>query len=65
MSEITIEVVRGVEGDCLAINNLRVVGPKPWGGGKTIKTWKASFEDLQSSFKRLGFELKKKEPEAR
>ena len=30
----------GVEGPSLYINNFRVCGPKPWGGGSVVKEWK-------------------------
>ena len=30
------EVVRGVAGPCLVIDELRLAGPKPWGGGTAI-----------------------------
>ena len=33
------EVIRGVEGCCLALDDTRIAGPKPWGGGKIIHTW--------------------------
>lgn len=42
----TIEVVEGVEGPCLSINDYRVCGPKPWGGGRVAKSWKARGDDL-------------------
>lgn len=29
----------GVEGNSLYINDYRICGPKPWGGGKIIKEW--------------------------
>ena len=35
----TFEIVRGVEGDCLVLDNTRICGPKPWGGGHVIKTF--------------------------
>lgn len=34
MSEFT--VVRGVEGHCLVLDDLRIAGPKPWGGGPVV-----------------------------
>ena len=49
-NKIKIEVIRGVEGNCLVINNYRVVGPKAWGGGSIIKTWMISREDLMQAF---------------
>lgn len=35
-----IELIGGVEGDSLAINDKRVAGPKPWGGGRVKRTWR-------------------------
>ncbi len=37
----------GVEGNSLYINDYRVCGPKPWGGGKVLKEWKIIPEDLE------------------
>lgn len=34
-----VELVEGVEGYCLCVNDIRIAGPKPWGGGKVVKTW--------------------------
>ncbi len=52
---IEIMVVKGVEGPSLYINNYRVAGPKPWGGGPAIMTWKIENErlekDLQEAMK--------------
>ncbi len=45
-----IDIVKGVEGLSLYINDYRVVGPKPWGGGKFIKTWqKVEIKDILKS----------------
>lgn len=33
------EVVSGVEGCCLALDDTRIAGPKPWGGGTVIHAW--------------------------
>ena len=35
----TFEVVRGAEGDCLLLDDTRISGPKPWGGGAVTKTF--------------------------
>lgn len=59
MSEkIIIEVISGVEGDCLSINNYRFAGPKPWGGGRMIKQWKITREHFIKSLKQIGIEEK-------
>lgn len=40
----TFEVIRGVEGCCLALDDTRIAGPKPWGGGTVIHAWKTDKE---------------------
>lgn len=48
--EITFEVISGPEGPCLAVmdggSGHRIAGPKPWGGGTTLHTFKVSRKDL-------------------
>ena len=41
-----IEIIQGVEGFCIGVNNYRLVGPKPWGGGTVVKRWNVSLADL-------------------
>ena len=36
---VTVAMVNGVEGPSLYINDYRVLGPKPWGGGEVIRSW--------------------------
>ncbi|QKV66511.1 hypothetical protein HUW52_27545 [Pseudomonas sp. 43A] len=47
---VLVEVVRGVEGNCLCIGDFdtgeRVAGPKPWGGGTTIHKFQVKASDL-------------------
>ena len=38
------EVIRGVEGCCLALDDTRIAGPKPWGGGTVIHAWETNKE---------------------
>lgn len=40
----TFEVIRGVEGCCLALDDTRIAGPKPWGGGSVINAWETDKE---------------------
>ena len=40
----TFEVIRGVEGCCLALDDTRIAGPKPWGGGTVIHKWETAEE---------------------
>ena len=48
-TKIEIEIIDGVEGQCLSINNYRVAGPKPWGAGTVSKIFKTSKEDILRS----------------
>ena len=41
-----IEIIQGVEGFCIGLNNYRIAGPKPWGGGTVVKRWDVSLADL-------------------
>lgn len=43
---ITIEVVSGIEGCCLLADNQRIAGPKPWGGGSVIHSFKVNAATL-------------------
>ena len=52
---VNIEVIKGVEGDCLSVNDYRVAGSKPWGGGEVIFKGKAKKENLiKAIFNHLG-----------
>lgn len=39
---VDVEIIEGVKGSCLVINDNRVCGPKPWGGGRVTQKWRAS-----------------------
>lgn len=51
------EVIHGVEGCCLALDDTRIAGPKPWGGGTVIHAWETDKEykavDTQSRWHEL------------
>ena len=51
------EVIHGVEGCCLALDDTRIAGPKPWGGGTVIHAWETDEEykvvDTQSRWHEL------------
>jgi len=62
---VNIEIVSGVEGNSLYINDYRVAGPKPWGGGRVI----ASIPNVESHYliedlKRFVKDLEESEEEA-
>jgi hypothetical protein len=37
--KVKIELVNGCEGKSIYVDDYRVVGSKPWGGGRTEKDW--------------------------
>lgn len=41
-----ITYVQGVEGSSIYLNDYRIAGPKPWGGGKIIKEWDIELTDV-------------------
>lgn len=46
MAKVRIMLVNGVEGMALYINETRVAGPKPWGGGTEVKSWVTDEENI-------------------
>lgn len=49
---LTLELIAGVEGDSVYLNDYRIAGPKPWGGGRLKKKWKVRLEDIETVIKR-------------
>ena len=47
--EIEVSLIKGVEGNSISLNNYRICGSKPWGGGQVLKTWTTSIKDIQSA----------------
>lgn len=47
--KIMIEIISGVEGNCIVINNYRVAGNKPWGGGQVIDSYQTTVNDILQS----------------
>lgn len=43
---ICIDEIKGCEGNCITMNDYRVAGPKPLGGGIVVKNWVASVDDV-------------------
>jgi hypothetical protein len=43
---------------CVYLNNHRIVGGKPWGGGDAQASWRFTLEDLQRAFPELEIRLK-------
>ena len=56
--KVEIIVCKGVEGPSIYINDYRVAGNKPWGGGENIITLEADVEDI---LKALNIKIEEKE----
>ncbi len=48
---IEVRYVKGVEGNSIWLNDMRIGGPKPWGGGKTLESFTVSIDDIKEALK--------------
>ena len=55
--KMNIEVISGCEGYCLGVNNRRVCGNKPWGGGSVIAKWKVPDKKFIEELELAGVKL--------
>jgi hypothetical protein len=53
IKEIRLAYVRGVEGNSIYLNDHRIAGPKPWGGGDVLKEWKVDFKDIGNALPQI------------
>lgn len=55
--KVTFEVVRGVQGPSLYVGDdsggYRLAGPKPYGGGEVIHSFKVDIEELREELSAL------------
>jgi hypothetical protein len=51
---IRCEVVKGEGGLSLYVNDVRVAGPKPWGGGVSLAYWSVDPKDIRDALKAGG-----------
>lgn len=65
---VIIDIVNGVEGPSLYIGDEdsghRLAGPKPWGGGSTVFSFKVDPEELMKELKMLMKQKKVEDAEA-
>lgn len=45
-AKFDIEVIKGVEGISVYVNDYRIAGNKPWGGGTSLGKWTRSIDQL-------------------
>ncbi len=55
MSEqpIRLQIVRGVSGLCVYLNDYRIAGQKPWGGGEVVGEYTLSHKDITTALQLL------------
>jgi hypothetical protein len=46
-----IEIVAGRGGTCVVIDDYRVCGSKPWGGGSVVQSWTVPEAELMRALK--------------
>ena len=51
MREVKIEVVSGPAGQSVYIDDHRVAGPKPWGGGRTLCAFRTELRHVLTALK--------------
>lgn len=51
--KVKIRYVAGVEGPHISIGDMRVAGPKAWGGGTIIKEWSVSVKDIVNALNNI------------
>lgn len=44
-----LDIVYGVEGYAIYLDDFRIAGPKPWGAGRLVKSWTVSSDTLRSA----------------
>ena len=59
MRKIKIEIVSGVEGPSVYINDHRIAGNKPWGGGTVLVSTEVTAEEFEECFRGM-YELVEK-----
>lgn len=57
--QVCIEIGEGVCGLNIYLNGYRIVGEKPWGGGRIIRRWLVSEEDIKTAMS--GFRMDPKD----
>jgi hypothetical protein len=48
-TEVTLQIVKGVENLCVVLNGRRIVGPKPWGGGRVLHSFKIKLAEIKKA----------------
>ncbi len=46
-----LEIVEGPEGQAVYLDDYRIAGPKPWGGGRLVKSWTVDRKNIQTAMR--------------
>lgn len=49
--DFELAIISGVEGRSISLNEYRVTGPKPWGGGTIEKRWVITSSDIAEALR--------------
>jgi len=49
--QVYIDIVGGIEGPSVYINDIRVAGPKPWAGGALLHHFLVDVKDIEDALK--------------
>ena len=55
--KVSLMLCNGVEGVSVYLNNHRVIGNKPWGGGKVIREKDDCIKELKTALKGTGYKI--------
>ena len=57
--KIKIELIKGVGGYSISLNDYRICGEKPWGGGKILGSWLVNVDVIEKQFSPVGDKRRK------
>lgn len=46
---VRLYIVSSSSGECVVLNDRRIAGGKPWGGGEIAKQWDVSVDEIKSA----------------
>jgi len=50
--KIKVTIVRGIGGLTVLLNDYRICGPKPWGGGTLVNEWEVDKTEIDIGLQR-------------
>ena len=62
--DFRLTIIEGPEGNSAYLNDRRIAGPKPWGGGTILHEWTVTVQDLQRAVPGLRYAPREEAPDA-